>query len=485
MASPDAFLSAGRRLPGWVLAPALAFTLAGAPELLGAAALGAAMGWSCAAAFLLGFVPAVWIAARSMSARFARASVQNGPELLGCRFGGKGQWIASLALLAVSVSGAAVALAVVARAAMAMHCFDALVRGRGWTVASIYPGVVMGAAMVALLAYLWGGFAASVYGRAIQFCFLLAGLVPFSVQAVAGVGGWSGLAAAGANASVAGWAVAAGAGSSRWNVAGWSGPLGWAFLLGAGVVAGLISGSADPRLHALFGLLAPRARGNPRAARPVPAGSIALPGGAILLLGLLLVAAAMGAAAALAPTPQTTVRESMIEGAIVRTTTVARPEEAAGHGLVPAMMDASDSRLVTGQGGKPRLDYALALPKLGSGLLATEAGQRALGLFLAALLAALLASVSAHLAAATQLLVQVVPWRLRRGPESAEGRLRLTRWLAVAALAPAAALALLLAHHGASSTSLLAAWAVAWVLMLAPLSLAQRAVSAATRGARR
>ena len=436
----DAYLQAAQGITAWVVVPAFCATLLGASELLGLSALAAGGGMWQALGFALGFVPALLLTSRWAATRLADAQAGTVAGLLGERYGRRVRSLSACIYVALYVLGAALALGVAARAVQGMHVLDALVRGRGWTVESIYPGVGMLSAMVVLLGMLWGGLTASLYARALQFCVLLVGLLPLTLQGASSAGGWSALAVT--------------------DLSGvWMHPL---LAAGVGVLAGLGVGSADFRLLQVLAACRKRA-----ILRRVPLLAL-LPLLAVFLLVIL-----PGAAAPLLPTPQNVVSESVIEGAIVRTTSVVRPEEAAGRGLTPAQTDAATGSLLR-QGGFVRLEYAMAAPKLAMKTLR----ERGLGLFLAALLAALLSGVSAQLTASVALLDQdLLPLFWKR---PAEDPLRIVRWLTAGVMVVVAALAMALRSHGLASTQLLLLYSATACAVLGVAGLGMRTVPVRT-----
>jgi Na+/proline symporter len=434
------FLEDLRGLSAWIAMSALCATFLGAPEVLGLGALGACNGWRWSVAFVLGLTPALLMACSWSAARLARAQARTVAELLGQRYGRSIRTASASLYILLYLLGAAIALGVLAHTVQMLHILDGVARGRGWTVESIYPGVVTTSAMVVLLAVLWGGFAGSLYSRAIQFCFLLVGFLPLSMRGVESVGGWSVLQA---------------------STAGFSGVLAqplFAWLLGAAVGAGV--GSADFRLLQIL------LNGRKSALRRVPLLAL-LP-----LLAASLLVVLPGAVAPLLPTPRTAVTQSVIEGAIVRTTTVARQEEEAGRGLTPAQTDPVSGDVQHGVGGTVRLEYAMGGVKLA----VKELHAQALGLVLAALLAALLSGVTAQLTAITALLHHDLLPALFKLPTSDEALLRITRWSAAGAMAAASALALVWRSHGPGNTPLLLLYCLCGTVFLALMALGMAAV---------
>ncbi|WP_420239796.1 sodium:solute symporter family transporter [Telmatobacter bradus] len=438
--SSGEFLQDLRGLSAGIAVPAFCATFLGAPEVLGLGALGACNGWRWSVAFVLGLIPALLIACRWSAPRLVRAQAKTVAEFLGQRYGRSMRTASAILYVLFYLLGAAIALGLLAHTVQMLHILDGVARERGWPVESIYPGVVTTSAMMVLLAVLWGGFAGSVYSRAIQFCFLLVGFLPLSMRGVESVGGWSGLQS---------------------STAGFSGVLAQplvAWLLGAAIGAGV--GSADFRLLQI--LLNCRKS----ALRRVPLLAL-LP-----LLAASLLVVLPGAVAPLLPTPRTAVTQSVIEGAIVRTTTVARPEEEAGRGLTPAQTDPATGNVQHGADGAVRLEYAMGALQLA----VKELRAQALGLVLAALLAALLSGVTAQLTAITALLNHDLLPLFFKLPTSDEALLRILRWTAAGTMAAVAALALVLRSHGPGNTQLLLLDGLCGMFFLALMALGMAAV---------
>jgi len=188
------------------------------------------------------------------------------------------------------------------------------------------------------------------------------------------VGGWSGLTSALGSRPFEDWSGLAQSGSHSWNTA--------LVGLGAGIVLGVCFWCVDFR--ALQPALAAQSRES--------AGRTPLVA-AIPWLLVALLAVGSGALAIALPTPHTSVVQQEVEGTIVRTTTVVRPEEEAGHGLVSAQVDGGGTR--RNAAGQPLLDYNMATPRLMRQTLANGL----LGLGITLLLTCLMSGLSANLTA--------------------------------------------------------------------------------------
>ncbi len=212
-----------------------------------------------------------------------------------------------------------------------------------------------------------------MYNQLLQFCVLVAGLLPVVLLGLKRAGGWSGL-----KASVPPGLLHGGSGmhSTGIGVAG--------LVVGMGIVVGGGTWCTDFRL-----LQMAMAAKNAAAARRAPLIAAAVR----IFVPLLLILPGLFALSL--PTPRTTIVIHNENGSIYHEITVVPPAVEAGQGLVPAKADASGKPIKSAD-GKVDLDYALAMPNvvlafLPSGLL---------GLGLAALLACLMSGVAASLAAA-------------------------------------------------------------------------------------
>jgi SSS family solute:Na+ symporter len=255
---------------------------------------------------------------------------------------------------------------------------------------------------VLVLAYvLLGGLAAAMYNQLLQFCVLVAGLLPVVLLGLKRAGGWSGLKAANHLTG------AAHAGAHAIGIVG--------LVLGVGVVLGGSTWCTDFRL-----LQTAMAAKNAAAARRAP-----LVAAAVRIFVPLLVIL-QGLFALGLPTPRTTIVIHNENGAIYHEITVVPPAVEAGLGVVPAKADAA-GQPVKGADGQPVLDYAMAMPNM----LLQSLPTGLLGLGLAALLACLMSGVAASLTASNTVFACDIYQAFLKKDASDKQVLKAGRWAAL------------------------------------------------------
>ncbi len=401
------YLQAGRRLPGWLCGLAFISAGMGSLEVLGMGAAGAKYGLASIGWFALGSIPAMLFTALVLVPVFYGAAsapgvpVRSIPEYLGVRFDQKTRVLNAVLFLGVALFSAGISLYAMARVIAALHLFDT-VAGR----LSLPPtgALLLSMALPALLvlAYvLLGGLAAAMYNQLLQFCVLVAGLLPVVFVGLKRAGGWSGLKAANDLTGVAH------AGMHPIGVVG--------LVLGVGLVFGGGTWCTDFRL-----LQTAMAAKNAAAARRAPLLAAALR----IFIPLLIILP--GLLALGLPTPRTTIEIHNENGAIYHEITVVPPAEEAGQGVVPAKADAA-GQPVKGADGKPVLDYALATPNMLLQFLPTGL----LGLGLAALLACLMSGVAASLTASNTVFACDIYQAFLKKDASDKQILKAGRWAAL------------------------------------------------------
>jgi SSS family solute:Na+ symporter len=380
MTSSQQFMQAGRAMPGWLCGLAMLGASLGSQELLGMGAAGAQYGLASVAFFALGSIPAMLFAGLYLMPVFYGSNSRSGssprnpradaprtiPEYLGLRFDRKTRAMNALMFAAMSSFGAGIALYAMARVFVALHVFD---RAAGTLNLPPSGALLLAMALPAalVLAYvLLGGLGAAMYNQALQFCLIVAGMLPMVLLGLKRIGGWSGLKAA-----IPPNALDVGIHSLG------AGPV--VLAVGAGLVLGGATWCTDFRL-----LQAAMAARNVEAARRAPMIAAALRVLVVIVLVL------PGLIAVGLPTPHTAIVIHNDNGAIYHEITVVPPAVEAGSGLVPAKTDA-DGRPQIGADGHAALDYTMATPNMLLQFL--PAGL--LGLGLTALLACLMSGVAA------------------------------------------------------------------------------------------
>jgi solute:Na+ symporter, SSS family len=372
------YLQAGRRLPGWLCGLAMIGASCGSLEVLGMGAAGAKYGFASMGWFALGSIPALLFAALVVvpviygAASAPGAPVRSIPEYLGLRFDQKTRALNAVLFTAMALFSAGISLYAMARVVAALHLFDPLAGTLNLPPAGARL-LSMALPAVLVLGYvLLGGLAAAMYNQLLQFCVLVAGLLPVVLLGLKRIGGWSGLKAAVPAGFMHG---AAHTGAHSIGIMG--------MVLGLGLVTGGGTWCADFRF-----LQTAMAAKNATAAQRAPLVTAAL---RVFIPPLLILP---GLLALGLPTPRTTIVIHNENGAIYHEITVVPPALESGQGIVPAKVDAAGQPL-KGADGQPVLDYAMAMPNTLLEFLPTGL----LGLGVAALLACLMSGVAASLTA--------------------------------------------------------------------------------------
>lgn len=413
------FVQAGRAMPGWLCGVAMLGASLGSQEGLGMGAAGAQYGLASVGLIALGSIPAMLFAglylmpvlygSKSATAitdpNASRVFARSIPEYLGLRFDRKTRALNACMFAAMSVFSAGIALYAMGRVFVALHVFD---RFAGALSLPPAGALLLAMALLAALALTYvvlGGLGAAMYNQAIQFCLVIAGLLPVVLLGLKRIGGWSGLKAA-----IPANPIHAGAHSM--------GVSNVALVVGVGLVLGCGTWCADFRL-----LQAPMAAKNLDAARKAPLIAAALRVFVPIVLIL------PGLIAVGLPTPRTTIMIHNDNGTIYHEITVVPPAVEAGQGLVPAKADA-DGKPIMGADGHPALDYAMAMPNMLLELL--PAGL--LGLGITALLACLMSGVAASVTSFSTVFTCDIFQAFVAKSASDKQLLAVARWTAVGAV---------------------------------------------------
>jgi len=376
------FLQAGRALPAWICGVAFIGASLGAQEAIGMGAAGAKYGLESAQFYGIGAIPAMIFVGIFMMPLYYGSKARSVPEFLRLRFDEKTRALNACTVAAMTVFSSGISMYAMARLMQALHVFDGLFRALDWAPGGIFTfSIVLSAAVV--LAYVFpGGLTGAMYNQVLQFFLLIAGFLPMVLLGLRNIGGWSGL-----KASVGlvdprllhEWKGVAHAGANPMGATMGIDAIGLG--LGLGLALGASYWCTDFRV-----IQTAMAAKNVESARRVPLiaaiAKMFLPF-LVILPGLL----AIGL-----PTPHTTIVERTENGAIIRTTTVVRPEAEAGIGLVPAKLNPVTGKPMLTAGGEPLLDYDMATPNLLVHFLPTGL----LGLGLTALLASLMSGMAAN-----------------------------------------------------------------------------------------
>ena len=449
MAGSREYLQAGRKLPGWLSGAALLSAGTGSLEVLAMGAAGARYGLGSMSLFALGSIPAMLFAGLVLmpvlygAASAPGAPVRSIPEYLGLRFDQKTRALNAGLFLAMALFSAGISLYATARVLAALHVFDIVANGLNLPPTGILLLSMALPALLVLAYVLLGGLTAAMYNQLLQFCVLVAGLLPVVLLGLKRAGGWSGMKAKVPAGFLHAWAGAGHTGG-HWDM----GTIGLVLVIG--IVIGGGTWCTDFRL-----LQTAMAAKNVSAARRAPL----IAAGMRVILPLLFILP--GFLALGLPTPRTTILIRNENGAIYHEITVVPPAVEAGQGLVPAIADPATGKPVKGADGQVLLDYAMAMPNvllafLPSGLL---------GLGLAALLACLMSGAAASLTASNTVFACDIYQAFLKRNASDKQILKAGRW--------AAAGGMLLAFGAACaamrSNDLLDAVALVFAMVNAPL----------------
>lgn len=383
------FMQAGRSIPGWLCGMAMLGAGLGSQEVLSMSAAGAQWGLASVGFFALGSIPAMLFAglylmpvfygsnsAPASSSKTALIAPRSIPEYLGMRFDQKTRVLNAFLFTAMSSSSAGIALYAMARVFVALHVFDRVAGTLNLPpTGTLLLAMALPAALV--LSYvLLGGLGAAMYNQAMQFCLVLAGLLPVVLLGLKKIGGWSGLKAA------AGSLHGLTQGSTATAHVG-AHPMGAGaivLVLGVGLVLGGGTWCTDFRL-----LQAAMAAKNAESAQRSPIIAAAV------RVFVPFVVVVPGLIAVALPTPHTSIVIHNDNGVIYHEITIVPPAVEAGSGLVPAKAGADGKPIMSN--GHAELDYAMATPNV----LVEFLPAGLLGLGVTALLACLMGGVAASI----------------------------------------------------------------------------------------
>jgi SSS family solute:Na+ symporter len=372
--SRDFFL-AGRALPAWICALAFISVSLGAPQLIGISAMGAKYGLVAAQFYGIGAIPAMLFLGLYMMPVYYGSGARSVPDYLGLRFDAKTRTLGACLFLAMTIVCAGLSLCVLVRIVRALHLWDDLFPGLARSPQVVFAATVVVASVILLTYLIPGGLAAAMYNQAIQFCLVMAALLPVVFLGLRNIGGWSGLKTALAPGYIHEWS-------------GLPDSMGVGII---GIVAGLGFALGFSYWCTDFSVLqAAFAARDVESARRVPL-IAAIPK---MLLPFLVIVPAMIAIAL--PTPHTTTSVTTTpEGAIIHNIQVVPPEVELGKGIIPAQIDPATRQPLTGDGGHTPLDFNAAIPAMFLHFFPTGI----LGLGLTALIAAFMSGLAGNITA--------------------------------------------------------------------------------------
>jgi SSS family solute:Na+ symporter len=184
------FFEAGRRTPAWVAGLAFVSANLGAQEVIGMGASGAKYGIATAHFYWVGAIPAMVFVALFMMPFYYGSRARSVPEYLRLRFDEKTRAFNAMSFAVMTVFSSGVSMYAMGK------LFNLLL---GWDM-----DLSMLAAAGVVLAYTTlGGLTSAIYNEVLQFCLIVAGLLPLVMLGLQDVGGWDGLSARLAQAATA------------------------------------------------------------------------------------------------------------------------------------------------------------------------------------------------------------------------------------------------------------------------------------------
>jgi solute:Na+ symporter, SSS family len=453
MAGSKEYLQAGRAQPGWLCGMALLGASLGSQEVIGMGAAGARYGIASMGFFALGSIPAMVFAGlylmpilygpkQALDAQ--KPAARTIAEYLGLRFDTKTRALNAFLFAAAAIFSAGIALCAMARIFATLHVFDTLASTLSLPPLGVLILSIVLPALVVLAYVALGGLAAAMYNQVLQFCVLVAGLLPVVLLGLKRTGGWSGLKAADPNGLLHEWSGITGVGGHGLGI----GAMG--LFVGAGLVLGGGTWCTDFRL--LQTAMAAKSVAGARRAPLIAAALRVFVPALLILPGLIAVAL---------PTPHTVIMTRNENGAIYHDITVVPAAVEAGQGLIPAKGNPATGMPTMDANGRAVLDYGMATPNmvlesLPSGLL---------GVGLAALVACLMSGMAASLTAFNAVFAcDIFKGLLRKNAGDINIR-KAGRWAALGGTLLAVAVACAALRFG----SLLDAMMLVFALVNAPL----------------
>lgn len=176
------FFESGRRTPAWVAGLAFISANLGAQEVIGMGASGAKYGIAMAHFYWIGAIPAMVFVAIFMMPFYYGSRARSVPEYLRLRFDEKTRTFNAVSFAVMTVFSSGVSMY-----AMGKLLYLLL----GWNL----DASMLAAAGVVLVYTTLGGLTSAIYNEVLQFCLIVAGLLPLVMLALRDIGGWSGLVA--------------------------------------------------------------------------------------------------------------------------------------------------------------------------------------------------------------------------------------------------------------------------------------------------
>jgi len=365
--STDFFL-AGRAIPAWVCGLAFISANLGAQEVIGMGASGAKYGLATSHFYWIGAIPAMVFVGIFMMPFYYSSRARSVPEYLRLRFDEKTRALNAISFATMTIFSSGISMYVMAKLIQTLHILDAPFHSLGIPQAWIFhAGILVSATVVLVYIYL-GGLTSAIYNEVLQFFLIVAGFLPLVWLGLKNVGGWSGLKATLGPSYTHSWVGMSSPHTNRLGVEWFGLTMGLGFVLSFGywctdflvvqramAADSLAAARRTPLIAAIPKMLFPFL---------------------VILPGLI--------AIALPTQPATAVGNSG--------TAINAP---AGQGLIPAKLDPTTAQPVLDHGGKPQLDYDMAVPNMLLHYFPTGI----LGLGLTALLASFMSGMAGNVTA--------------------------------------------------------------------------------------
>ncbi len=367
--SSDFFL-AGRSLPAWICGLAFISANLGAQEVIGMAASGAKYGIATSHFYWIGAIPAMVFVGLFMMPFYYGSRARSVPEYLRLRFDEKTRGFNAISFAVMTVFSSGISMYAMAKLIQVMHMFDSTLARFGLPVSWSFHVSIFASAVIVLAYILLGGLTSAIYNEVLQFFLIVAGFFPLVMLGLKNVGGWSGLKQQLPSAFTHSWQGMTNAHTNPLGVEVFGLVMGLGFVLSFGywctdflvvqramAADSMIAARRTPLIAAL-----------PKMVFPV----------LVILPGLIAIAL---------PTPTVSSVNASSSAPIVM--------NAAGKGLIPPKVDETTGAPKLAAGGKPVLDYDLAIPNMLLHYFPTGI----LGLGLTALLASFMSGMAGNVTA--------------------------------------------------------------------------------------
>jgi len=372
------FFQAGQALPAWICALAFLSANLGAQEVIGMGASGAKYGIATSHFYWIGAIPAMIFVGIFMMPFYYGSKARSVPEFLRLRFDEKTRALNACSFAMMTMFSSGISMYAMARLIQTLHIFDGLFYHLGLPIGWVFHFSIILSAIIVLIYIFLGGLTSAIYNEVLQFFLIVAGFLPLVYLGLRNVGGWSGLKAALPETYMHSWKGMEHASTNPLGVEVFGLAMGLGFVLSFGYWC------TD-----FLVVQCAMAADSEESARKVPL-IAAIPK---MLLPFLVILPGLIAVAVV--TPHNTVTEHVVNGSIVRETTVVSPIVAQGHGLVPAKVDPVSGKMMLNASGKPLLDYDLTVPMMLLHYFPTGL----LGLGLTALLASFMSGMAGNVTA--------------------------------------------------------------------------------------